>query len=191
MLLATSRQMRLPRASPAGMPMMRPTVARVVACHAMVARTWRRLKPRVLRRARSRRRRRTAVTSAWPTARSASPARSAARVAGNQLIWRRRSTSGGTVGRVGLARLGLAAMRCSIAVAVGAGREAYEEIAAGFVGVVDPVESRAGECRAVRERLFGDECGEHDLSDDPVLVCRCRVRWLGRYRRRACRGCAR
>ena len=70
--LATWRQTRLPMISPAGMPMMRPTVARVVACQAMVARIWWRSKPSVLRTASSRRRRRTLVTRACPTASRAS-----------------------------------------------------------------------------------------------------------------------
>src|SRR5205814_2291592 len=49
------------------------------------------------------------------------------------------------------------------------GGEADEEIAAGVVGVEDGLKSRLSEYRAVREGLAGRECGEHDLSDDPVL----------------------
>ena len=80
-------------------------------------------------------------------------------MAGNQSMWRRRSTSGGTVVRVGLVRLGLVAMRCSIAARIGSGREADEEEAVGVVGIEDQLESGAGEDGAVGERLVGRELG--------------------------------
>src|SRR5947209_6729786 len=70
-------------------------------------------------------------------------------------------------GRAGEVRVGGDAMLDRGPVDVGG--EADEEIAAGVVGVEDGLKSRLSEYRAVREGLAGRECGEHDLSDDPVL----------------------
>jgi transposase len=61
-----------PAAMPTGRPARAATSAKVVACQATVWEIWPRVKPRVLSMARSRRRRRTEVTSAWVTVPSAS-----------------------------------------------------------------------------------------------------------------------
>ena len=61
---ATTRHSVRPTITPPGMPITKPTIPRVVACHATVACTWRRVNPSVLRSASSRPRLRTAVTNA-------------------------------------------------------------------------------------------------------------------------------
>jgi hypothetical protein len=58
------------------------TAAIVVACHAVTADTWRRTNPSVFSTAVSRRRRRTDVTSTWPSAPMAMSASTAASSSG-------------------------------------------------------------------------------------------------------------
>src|SRR6185437_13589302 len=83
---ATASHTTRPVTRPSGIPTTRPTAATVLACHAIVARTWRRAKPSVLRTASSRRRRRTAITSAKPTASSATSPTKTASATGNPSI---------------------------------------------------------------------------------------------------------
>ena len=82
--LAKPFQIQRPTMIPSGTPIMSATTTTVVAWQATVARTWRRAKPKVLRTAISRRRRRTDVTSkceSTPTLRTARSAASRSGVA--------------------------------------------------------------------------------------------------------------
>ena len=79
---ANVRQATRPVATPTGSPSIRAKAMVVVACHTTVVVTWWRSKPRVLRMARSRRRRRTEVTRVWPSMAEATTAMSPAMIAG-------------------------------------------------------------------------------------------------------------
>ena len=77
---ANSAHAQRPATTPAGRPMSNAAAASVVACHATARSTWERVQPSVLSMARSRRRRRTLVSSTCasaPMARTASTAPSA------------------------------------------------------------------------------------------------------------------
>ena len=103
-----------------------------------------------------RRRRRTLVTSACPTASNARSDSSPARVTGSQLTWRRRSTSTGTVGPKGRSTPEILATRCSTAAGSARGETrtaVYAEPTFMFVGEQEPVETSAGQRGPVRERL--------------------------------------
>ena len=67
---------------PSGIPMTSPTMATTVDCQATVVASCRRVKPSVFSSARSRRRRRTDVTSASPSAATVPTATPAARITG-------------------------------------------------------------------------------------------------------------
>ena len=124
---ATARHTSEPTTTPSGTPTTMPMAANVVACQPIVARTWRRSKPRVLSSASSRRRRRTPVTRPWPTASGNAPSRSVS-ATGSQSICRSRSISTGSRGRVGAVSRGTASSPLPDPGPVGAGRVAPDEV---------------------------------------------------------------
>ena len=82
---------------PSGMPMTSPTTATVAAWARIVAAVWRGVKPMARSTASSPRRRRTAVTSAWPSAATPSSTRKIDSARGSGRTFRRFSTSWGMV----------------------------------------------------------------------------------------------
>ncbi len=92
---ANSSHAQRPASRPSGTPTIRPAQARAVACQATVARTWLVTNPTVLRIARSRRRRRTDVSSVCAMIPQASSISTKARMSGRPLTPDRSRTSGG------------------------------------------------------------------------------------------------
>ena len=79
---ANSSHSQRPAAMPSGTPMITPTTATTVDCQAMAPASWRRVKPSVFSRARSRRRRRTDATRVSPRAATVPAATPPARITG-------------------------------------------------------------------------------------------------------------